>query len=199
MVKTFPCFKFTFPFVGTIITPLDYLGPVIGLCVDKRGVQQSCTNIDDHRMMLKYFLPLSEIVLDFHDKLKALSSGYASFDYEPHGYHSSNIVKLNIHLNGNTVDELSRIVHVTKVNSYARDLVLRLKEMIPRQMVQIAIQACVGSKVLARETLKAYRKDVTAKLVSLRMKYATKSVIPCNKSCFVSALFFMFVRTLNTI
>lgn len=116
--------------------------------------------------MLKYFLPLSEIVLDFHDKLKSVTSGYASFDYEQQGYHSSNIVKLNIHLNGNPVDELSRIVHATKVNSSARDLVLRLKEMIPRQMVQIAVQACVGSKVLARETIKAYRKDVTAKLVN---------------------------------
>lgn len=153
--------------LGTIITPTEYLGAVIGLCVDKRGVQQSCSNIDDNRMMLKYFLPLSEIVMDFHDKLKALSSGYASFDYEPQGYHSSNIVKLNIHLNGNAVEELSRIVHATKVNSFARDLVLRLKEMIPKQMIQIAIQACVGSKVLARETIKAYRKDVTAKLVNI--------------------------------
>lgn len=152
---------------GTIITPTDYLGAVIGLCVDKRGIQQSCSNIDDNRMMLKYFLPLSEIVMDFHDKLKALSSGYASFDYEPQGYFSSNIVKLNIHLNGVQVDELSRIIHATKVNSFARDLVLRLKDMIPRQMIQIAVQACVGSKVLARETIKAYRKDVTAKLVSI--------------------------------
>ncbi len=133
--------------------------------MDKRGVQQSCTNIDDNRMMMKYFLPLSEIVMDFHDKLKALSSGYASFDYEPQGYHTSNIVKLDIHLNGVSVEELSRIVHATKVTSVARDLVLRLKDMIPRQMFQIAVQACVGSKVLARENIKAYRKDVTAKLV----------------------------------
>lgn len=154
--------------LGTIITPSQYLGAVIGLCVDKRGVQQTVSNIDENRMMLKYFLPLSEIVLDFHDKLKALSSGYASFDYEPQGYHSSNIVKLNILLNGTPVEELSRIVHTTKANSFARDLVLRLKEMIPRQMIQIAIQACVGSKVLARENIKPFRKDVTAKLVSFR-------------------------------
>lgn len=153
--------------VGTIITPTQYLGPVIGLCVEKRGVQQLCTNIDDDRMMLKYFLPLNEIVMDFHDKLKAQTSGYASFDYEPQGYHSTNIVKLNIHLNGTPVEELSRIVHATKVNSFARDLASRLKEMIPRQMIQIAIQACVGTKVLARETIKAYRKDVTAKLVKI--------------------------------
>ncbi|KAJ6649518.1 Translation factor waclaw, mitochondrial [Pseudolycoriella hygida] len=163
-----PCVK------GTIVTPTEYLGDVIALCVNKRGVQQSCSNIDDLRIMIKYFLPLSEIVLDFHDKLKAVSSGYASFDYEPLGYHSTDIVKLNIHLNGNPVEELSRIVHKTKVNSVARDIAFRLKETIPRQMIQIAIQACVGSKVLARETIKAYRKDVTAKLyggdVTRRMK-----------------------------
>lgn len=124
--------------------------------------------------MLTYFLPLSEIVLDFHDRLKSLSSGYASFDYEPLGYYPTNIVKLCVLLNGDPVDELSRIVHVTKVTPYARDLVLRLKDLIPRQMIQIAIQAVVGSKVLARETLQAYRKDVTAKLyggdVTRRMK-----------------------------
>lgn len=117
--------------------------------------------------MLTYFLPLSEIVQDFHDRLKSLTSGYASFDYEPQGYYATNIVKLCVLLNGEPVDELSRIVHVTKVTPYARDLVLRLKDLIPRQMIQIAIQACVGSKVLARETLQAYRKDVTAKLVSV--------------------------------
>lgn len=158
------CFCFRIP--GTIITPTEYLGAVIGLCVDRRGVQKTSANIDDNRIMLTYFLPLSEIVQDFHDRLKSLTSGYASFDYEPQGYYSTNIVKLSVLLNGEPVDELSRIVHVTKVTPYARDLVLRLKELIPRQMIQIAIQACVGSKVLARETLQAYRKDVTAKLVS---------------------------------
>lgn len=105
-------------------------------------------------------------MIDFHDRLKSVSSGYASFDYEQQGYHSTNIVKLCVLLNGDPVDELSRIVHVTKVTSYARELVLRLKDLIPRQMIQIAIQATVGGKVLARETLQAYRKDVTAKLVS---------------------------------
>lgn len=155
--------------LGTIITPAEYLGPIIGLCVDRRGLQRTSANIDDNRIMMTYFMPLSEIVLDFHDRLKSISSGYASFDYEPQGYHSTNIVKLTVLLNGDQVDELSRIVHVTKVSAYARELVLRLKELIPRQMIQIAIQACVGGKVLARETLQAYRKDVTAKLVSDRM------------------------------
>lgn len=137
----------------------------MGLCAERRGIQQSSTNIDEHRILMSIYLPLNEIILDFHDKLKSMSSGYASFDYEPKEYHPTNIVKLNIHLNGNVVEELSRIVHVSKANLYARELVLMLKDKIPRQMVQVAIQACVGSKVLARETIKAYRKDVTAKLV----------------------------------
>lgn len=134
--------------------------------------------------MLTFFLPLSEIVADFHDRLKSISSGYASFDYEPQGYHETNIVKLQVLLNGDPVDELSRIVHVTKVTAYARDLVLRLKELIPRQMIQIAIQACVGGKVLARETLQAYRKDVTAKLVSDILIYGICVFKVVNCVCF---------------
>jgi elongation factor 4 len=150
--------------LGTIITPTEYVGAIISLCVDRRGVQKSSGNIDNNRVMMTYILPLNEIVLDFHDALKSLSSGYASFDYEDNGYVASNLAKLDVLLNGQLVDELSTIVHVQKINHFARDLVLRLKELIPRQMVQIAIQACVGSKVLARETIKAFRKDVTAKL-----------------------------------
>lgn len=160
--------------LGTIITPTEYVGAIISLCVDRRGIQKSSGNIDNNRVMMTYILPLAEIVLDFHDKLKSLSSGYASFDYEDNGFAPTNLVKLDVLLNGQLVDELSTIVHVTKVGHFARDFVLRLKELIPRQMVQIAIQAVVGSKVLARETIKAYRKDVTAKLyggdVTRRMK-----------------------------
>ncbi|KAH8387101.1 hypothetical protein KR093_004648, partial [Drosophila rubida] len=160
--------------LGTIISPSDYVGQIIGLCVERRGVQQSCVNIDEQRMLLKYVLPLSEIILDFHDRLKSLSSGYASFSYEDHGYHLTHLVRLDIHLNGRPCEELCRIVHTTKALGVARQMVHKLKELIPRQMVQIAIQACVGSKVLARETIKAYRKDVTAKLyggdVTRRMK-----------------------------
>lgn len=114
---------------------------------------------------MKYILPLSEIILDFNDHLKSISSGYASFNYEDHGYHLTNIVRLDIHLNGHPVEEFCRIVHVSKATTIAREMVAKLQELIPRQMVQIAIQACVGRKVLARETIKAYRKDVTAKLV----------------------------------
>lgn len=160
--------------LGTIITPTEYIGAIIALCIERRGVQKSSTHIDDTRIMMTYVLPLDEIVLDFHDKLKALSSGYASFDYEDKGYQSTNVVKLCVHLNGKPVDELSRIVHYSKSTAIAREMALKLKELIPRQMVQIAIQICVGSKVLARETLKAFRKDVTAKLyggdVTRRMK-----------------------------
>lgn len=160
--------------LGTIITPSSYVGQIISLCIDKRGVQKSSTNLDNDRVMMTYILPLNEVVLDFHDKLKSLSSGYASFDYEDNGFVSTNLVKIDVLLNNQLVEELSHIVHVTKVNLYCRDLVLRLKELIPRQMVQIAIQAVVGSKIIARETIKAFRKDVTAKLyggdVTRRMK-----------------------------
>ncbi|XP_017869949.1 PREDICTED: translation factor waclaw, mitochondrial [Drosophila arizonae] len=160
--------------LGTIITPTEYVGQVIGLCVERRGLQQSSVNIDESRILMKYVLPLSEIILDFHDRLKSLSSGYASFSYEDHGYHPTQLVRLDIHLNGRPIEELCRIVHVSKATGVARQMVHKLKDLIPKQMVQIAIQACVGSKVLARETIKAYRKDVTAKLyggdVTRRMK-----------------------------
>lgn len=150
--------------LGTIITPNEFIKPIIAICHERRGIQKSSINIDENRVMMTYMLPLCEIVLDFYDKLKSMSSGYASFDYEDQGYHSTNVVKLCFHLNGKPVDELSRIVHITKANEISREMVLRLKELIPRQMVQIAIQSCVGSKVLARETIKAFKKDVTAKL-----------------------------------
>lgn len=160
--------------IGTIITPSQYVGPIISLCIEKRGVQKASVNLDNDRVMMTYMLPLNEVVIDFHDHIKSLSSGFASFDFEESDYIDANLVKLEILLNGSPVEELSNIVHVRKVESYARDLVARLKELIPRQMVTIAIQAVVGGKILARETLKAYRKDVTAKLyggdVTRRMK-----------------------------
>lgn len=160
--------------LGTIITPNEYIGVITTLCNERRGVQKSSVQIDDNRVMLTYMMPLAEIVLDFYDHLKAMTSGYASFDYEDRGYQSTNVVKLSILLNGKPVEELSRIVHYSSANLIARDMALRLKDLIPRQMVQIAIQVCVGSKVLARETIKAFRKDVTAKLyggdVTRRMK-----------------------------
>ncbi|XP_055644215.1 translation factor GUF1 homolog, mitochondrial isoform X3 [Toxorhynchites rutilus septentrionalis] len=163
------------PFVlGTIIAPTECTGPIIGLCVERRAIQKTSINIDNDRIMTTYLMPLNEIVLDFHDQLKSLSSGYASFDYEEHGYVSSTLVRIDILLNGQLVDELCTVAHISKAQTHARELVLKLKELIPRQMIQIAIQATVGGKVIARETLKAYRKDVTAKLyggdVTRRMK-----------------------------
>lgn len=160
--------------LGTIITPTEFFGDIISLCVDRRGVQLSSLNIENDRILMKYILPLSEIILDFNDKIKSMSSGFASFNYEDYGYHTTNVVRLDILLNGKKVEEFSRVVHCRKVSSTGKDIVARLKELIPRQMVQINIQACVGSKIIARETIKAFRKDVTAKLyggdVTRRMK-----------------------------
>ncbi|CAG9761957.1 unnamed protein product [Ceutorhynchus assimilis] len=147
--------------IGTIITPDKYLGPIMSLCMERRGVQRNATNIDNDRIMLQYDLPLCEIVIDFHDMLKTISSGYASFDYEDNGYVSSNLVKMGVLLNNVAVEELSSIVHITKSQTMGKKLVLRLKEIIPRQMINIAVQAVVGGKVLARQDIKAYRKDVT--------------------------------------
>ncbi|XP_049858821.1 translation factor GUF1 homolog, mitochondrial isoform X1 [Schistocerca gregaria] len=160
--------------MGTIITPDTFIGSVISLCMERRGIQKTATNIDNNRVMMQFILPLNEIIVDFHDELKSVSSGYASFDYEDHGYVPSQLVKLTIMLNGVAVDELSTIVHISKAVSCGRKMCEKLKEIIPRQMIQIAIQACVGGKIVARETLKPYRKDVTAKLyggdVTRRMK-----------------------------
>ncbi|XP_022120067.2 translation factor GUF1 homolog, mitochondrial isoform X1 [Pieris rapae] len=153
------------PFViGTIITPVEYIGAVNTLCIDRRGNPLPSNAVDDQMTMLQYILPLSEVVMDFHDTLKSITSGFASFDYQDYGFHPSSLVRMDILLNGVMVDELTSIVHISRLEYNARTLTARLKEMIPRQMVQVAIQAVVGGKVLARETIKAYRKDVTAKL-----------------------------------
>ncbi|GBP66065.1 Translation factor GUF1 homolog, mitochondrial [Eumeta japonica] len=153
------------PFViGTVVTPTEYIGPVTTLCIDRRGTPLVPSPIDDKLTMMQFILPLAEIVMDFHDSLKSITSGYASFDYQDHGFHSSALARMDILLNGVLVEELASIVHVSRLEYNARRLTEKLKEMIPRQMVQIAIQAVVGGKVYARETLKAYRKDVTAKL-----------------------------------
>lgn len=147
--------------LATLITPAKYVGAIIGLCVEKRGVQLKSINLDHDRILLKYILPLNEVIIDFHDQVKSLSSGFASFDFEEHEYVSTNLIKLEILLNGSPVEELSNICHVRSSDQIARSLVSKLKELIPRQMVEIRIQACVGSKVIARETIKAFRKDVT--------------------------------------
>uniref|UniRef100_A0A1B6LX32 Translation factor GUF1 homolog, mitochondrial n=1 Tax=Graphocephala atropunctata TaxID=36148 RepID=A0A1B6LX32_9HEMI len=150
--------------LGTIITPEKYMYKIVGECMERRGVQKSSVNIDGSRVMLQFVLPLNEIIIDFHDNIKALTSGFASFDYEDHGYVSSPLVKLDIMLNGVSVDALASIVHISKAQSVGKRMCAKLVEIIPRQMIHIAIQAAVGSKVIARENLKAFRKDVTAKL-----------------------------------
>lgn len=149
--------------LGTIITPDEHIGKIMNLCQGRRAVQKSMVYIDDHRVMLKYLFPLNEIVVDFYDSLKSLSSGYASFDYEEAGYESAELVKMEILLNGRSVEELTTIVHKEKAYSAGKAICERLKDSIPRQLFEIAIQAAIGSKIIARETVKAYRKNVLAK------------------------------------
>ncbi len=152
------------PFVvTTIFVPKDFIGPVLDLCQEKRGVQKGFSYIGKDRIKVEYELPLNEILWDFYDRLKSLSKGYASMDYEFLGYRESDLVKLNILLNGEPVDALSLIVHRDKSYYKGRQLTEKLREIIPRQMYEVAIQASVGSNIIARETVRALRKDVIAK------------------------------------
>ncbi|WP_022852190.1 translation elongation factor 4 [Limisalsivibrio acetivorans] len=148
---------------STIILPEEFVGGVMQLLVAKRGIQNNMRYLNMGRVILEYEIPLSEVVMDFYDKLKSISRGYASFDYDFSGYRTSDLVKLDILLNGESVDALSIIVHKDHAFYKGRDLTEKLKEFIHRQMFDIAIQAAVGNKILARSTVKAYRKNVTAK------------------------------------
>jgi len=148
---------------ATIITPKAYLGTIMTLCQERRGEQKEMTYIDENRIVLRYKLPLNEIITDFYDKLKSLSAGYASFDYEQSGFEPGDLVKMNILLNGKPVDALSVIVHEEKAFYIGRQLVQKLRSVIHRQMFEVAIQAAIGSKVIARESVAALRKNVTAK------------------------------------
>ena len=152
------------PFVvATIFVPKDFIGPILDLCQEKRGTQKSFNFIGKDRIKVEYELPLNEILWDFYDKLKSFSKGYASMDYEFLGYRKSNLEKLNILLNGEVVDALSLIVHKDKAYYKGRQLTEELRKIIPRQMYEVAIQAAIGSKIIARETVTAIRKDVLAK------------------------------------
>ena len=149
--------------VASLITPEQYVGSLIALCQERRGVQKEITYITKDRVLLIYDLPLNEIVMDFYDKLKSLTKGYASLDYELSGYVESDLVKLDMLLNGEPVDALSLISHRDKAAIRGRQLAEKLKEVIPRQLYEVVIQAAIGAKVIARETVRALRKDVTAK------------------------------------
>ncbi len=152
------------PFIkAQIITKADYIGNIIKLCMDKRGIFKNQNYLTPDRVEMIFEMPLAEVVFDFFDKLKTVSKGYASFDYEIIGFRESNLVKMDILLNGDPVDALSAIIHREKAEEWGRKLCVKLKELIPRQQFDIAIQAGIGAKIIARETVKALRKDVTAK------------------------------------
>ena len=147
----------------TIVAPATYRGDIIQLCQDRRGVQMDIQYVGADRVSLQYVLPLNEIVQTFYDRLKSMTSGYASMEYEDAGYEPADLVKVDLLLNGNPVDCMSAIMHKSKADRYARLLVSKLKEVLPRQLVDIAIQATIRKRVIARETIKQLRKDVTAK------------------------------------
>jgi GTP-binding protein LepA len=152
------------PFVrASILTPKDYIGQIMELCQERRGIHQGMHYLSAERVQLNYDLPLAEIVIDFFDQLKSRTRGYASLDYEPIGLRPSNLVKLDVLLAGDAVDALSMIVHRDKAQDVGKTLTEKLRQKIPRQQYDVPIQAAIGAKIVARETVKAYRKDVTAK------------------------------------
>jgi len=148
---------------ATIHLPQEYLGGVLGLCEEKRGIQKEIRYLGPNRVMLTYELPMTEIVVDFYDRLKSLSRGYASMDYEVAGYRAGDLVRLDVRINGDPMDAMSMITHRDKAYPRGRDLVQRLREVIPRQLFEVVIQAAVGSRIIARESVKPLRKNVTAK------------------------------------
>ena len=152
------------PFIlATVITPERYMGAILQLCQERRGIQRSLQFLDPTRVMISYELPLNEVILDFYDKLKSRTQGYASLDYELLGYRESDLAKIDILLNGEAVDALSFITHRERAYHRGRQMAEKMKELIPRQMFEIAIQAAIGNKIIARETIGAMKKNVTAK------------------------------------
>lgn len=160
---------------ASIISTTDFIGPIMTLCLGKRGELVKQDFISGNRVELVFDIPLGEIVIDFYDKLKSISKGYASFDYHLHDFRESKLVKLDILLNGESVDALSTLTHVDNSVSFGRRMCEKLKELIPRQQFDIAIQAAIGAKIIARETVKAVRKDVTAN--------ATAAISAVSASC----------------
>jgi GTP-binding protein LepA len=146
-----------------ILTPADYVGPILQLCQDKRGVQQKLEYLKADRVLITYELPFNEVVMDFYDRLKTISRGYASLDYHVTGYWESPLVKMDILVNAEPIDALSIIVHRDAAYERGRALAAKMRELIPRQMFEIAIQASIGTRIIARESVKALRKNVLAK------------------------------------
>jgi len=147
----------------TIVCPKEYMGDIVKLCQDKRSSNQIVTFLDEHRVLMKYTIPLPEVITEFYDKLKTISSGYATLDYEIGGYAPAALVKITTLLNGNPIGPLSLITHKDKAYEQGKDLVTRLKQVLKKQQFEVVIQASIGKKIIARETIKAHRKDVTAK------------------------------------
>src|SRR6185369_9671731 len=156
--------KFEEPIItAMMLTPSEFVGPLLQLCQEKRGVQKTIEYMSSDRVLITYELPFNEVVLDFYDRLKSLSRGYASLDYHVTGYWESPLVKLDILVNEEPVDALSIIVHEENAYLRGRALAAKMRELIPRQMFEVAIQAAIGSRVVARETVRAMRKNVLAK------------------------------------
>ncbi|MYA86113.1 MAG: elongation factor 4, partial [Acidimicrobiaceae bacterium] len=149
---------------AALITPTDYTGTLMELCQSRRGELVRMEYLSPERVELRYRLPLAEVVIDFFDQLKSRTQGYASLDYETDGYAVADLVKVDVLLQGVAVDAFSTVVHRDKAYAYGRAMVGRLRELIPRQQFEVPIQAAIGGRIIARETVKAYRKDVTAKL-----------------------------------
>ena len=149
--------------IAQVISKTEYIGSIMKLCIDKRGILKNQVYLTTDRVEVTFEMPLGEIVFDFYDKLKSISRGYASFDYHPSGYKPANLSRLDILLNGDKVDALSTLIHRDNAYDFGRRMCVKLKELIPRQQFDVAIQAAIGSKIIARETVRALRKDVTAK------------------------------------
>ncbi|MGH7873259.1 MAG: elongation factor 4, partial [Candidatus Binatia bacterium] len=148
---------------ATLHLPQEFLGGVLKICEEKRGTQKEIRYLGPKRAMLVYELPLNEVVVDFYDRLKSVSRGYASMDYEIAGYRAADLVKLDVRINGDIVDAMSMIVHRDNAYQRGRDLVHKMRELIPRQMFEVVIQAAIGSRIISRESVKPLRKNVTAK------------------------------------
>jgi GTP-binding protein LepA len=148
---------------ATIHTPPEFVGPLLTLCQERRGTQTGMSYAGERRVILRYDLPLTEVVYGFYDRMKSLSRGYASLDYEPKGYRAADLIRLDLMVNGDRVDSLSAIVHRETAYTKGRDLCVKMKELIPMQQFEVAVQAAIGSRVIARTTVKALRKNVTAK------------------------------------